>query len=97
MEKNVEKRLREKTRKELRGFAFKFISPGTTGVPDRLVLVPWRRFYLVELKFGKNGLSPRQKIIQKALGLIGIKVYVLYSNKDVDDFIEFVKGEQMFD
>ena len=50
IESTVEKRLCKKVKNELHGWALKFISPGLSGVPDRIVLLPGGRIYFVELK-----------------------------------------------
>ena len=40
-EKDIEKYLRDEIKK-VGGIAYKFVSPGNSGVPDRLVLLPGR-------------------------------------------------------
>ena len=40
LEKEVERYLREQVKKRLGGMALKFVSPGLSGVPDRVVLLP---------------------------------------------------------
>ena len=44
----------------LGGRAYKFVSPGNTGVPDRLVVLPGGRIIFVELKTDTGKLSPMQ-------------------------------------
>ena len=39
LENELEKKLRDKVKK-LGGKAYKFVSPGNAGVPDRLVVLP---------------------------------------------------------
>lgn len=39
LENELEKKFRERI-KDLGGKAYKFVSPGTAGVPDRLVVLP---------------------------------------------------------
>ena len=41
LEKDIEKYLRDEIKK-VGGIAYKFVSPGNSGVPDRLVLLPGR-------------------------------------------------------
>ena len=48
-EKDVENYL-VKSVKELGGVAFKFISPGNAGVPDRICVMPEGLVYFVEVK-----------------------------------------------
>ena len=88
-EKKIEQRLKRKV-KELGGLCLKWVSPGMTGVPDRLVFLP-QQIYLVELKDPKGELSPRQKLVISLLDQLGIKVHVLCSDLMVDDFIKEIK------
>lgn len=55
-EKSVEKILGEKVKK-LGCLYYKFVSPGTIGVPDRIIICPNGLVIFVELK--KPGKSPR--------------------------------------
>lgn len=85
-EKKIEQRLVKKI-KESGGLCLKWVSPGMTGVPDRLVFFR-QRVHLVELKDPKGELSPRQKLVISQLDQLGIKVHVLWSDQMVDDFIK---------
>ncbi len=90
-EKQIEKYLIKKI-KEIDGLCLKWTSPGTAGVPDRIVLTAWGEVYFVELKAeGKrNNLSKVQKVFFEKLRQMCYEVYVLASYKDVDDFIRDV-------
>jgi hypothetical protein len=55
-EKDIESYLRDQVKK-IKGIAYKFESPGNSGVPDRLVLLPDGKIYFVELK--APGKKPR--------------------------------------
>ena len=88
-EKKIEQRLLKKV-KELGGLCLKWTSPGTTGVPDRLVFYK-AQVYLVELKDPKGELSARQKYVISQLDQLRIKVHVLWSDQMVDSFIEGIK------
>ena len=48
-ERDVERYLRERV-KQLGGRAYKFVSPGNNGVPDRIVMLPGGKLFFVELK-----------------------------------------------
>ena len=64
-ESSLERKVRQLV-KARGGWAFKFISPGTPGVPDRICVFPGGKIVFVELKRPgrNNGLSPQQwKII----------------------------------
>ena len=58
MEKSVEKYLRQQVKKA-GGLALKFVSPGFTGVPDRIILMPGARVYFAETK--DLGKTPRPR------------------------------------
>lgn len=49
LEKHIESKLRKKV-KELGGRAYKFVSPGNSGVPDRLIVLPNGKIGFAELK-----------------------------------------------
>ena len=59
-EKNVERKLVEGVKK-LGGMAYKWVSPGNDGVPDRVVVLPNGHVVFVELKTDKGRLSALQK------------------------------------
>ncbi len=88
-EKSIETRLRENIKKR-GGVAFKFTSPSTDGVPDRLVCLPVNRFYLVETKAPGQRLRPTQKIIRDMLALMGITVHIVDSYEKLDDFLNMI-------
>ena len=87
-EKKVEQRLVRKV-KEQGGLCLKWVAPGTTGVPDRLVFLRGQ-VHLVELKDPKGVLSPRQRLMIKELSELGITVAVLSSIDEVDAFMETI-------
>lgn len=83
MEKTVEEYLRRRV-KEAGGLALKFVSPGWTGVPDRIILMPGARVYFAETKDTGKEPRPRQKRVHKILRELGFKVYVPDSRTSVD-------------
>jgi hypothetical protein len=85
-EKSIEKHLKDEAEK-LGGKAFKFSSPGNAGVPDRIVIISGRVWF-VELKRPGKDLRPIQKFRKNQFDKLGIKVWVLDSLEKVDDFIE---------
>jgi hypothetical protein len=85
-EKRLEQRLVKKV-KEKGGLCLKWTSPGTTGVPDRLVILHGQ-VRPVELKDPKGKLSLRQNLMISELARRGVPVAVLWSDEDVDNFVD---------
>ena len=86
MEKDIESKL-VKLVKQHRGFCLKWVCPGWSGVPDRIVLLPDARIYFVELKRPKGGhLSRLQEKWREKLQALGFKHYVIWNYEDLEDF-----------
>lgn len=86
-EQEIEQKLRQAV-KEMGGRAYKFISPGNIGVPDRIVIMPGRQVIFVELKTEVGRLTPVQKAQIGYLERMGQDVRVLYGMDDVESFID---------
>lgn len=86
-ERQIEQKLRNGV-KAKGGLALKFVSPGTAGVPDRIVLVPGGRVYFVELKAPGKRLSPKQVKMATVLERLGHRVEVIDSMEKVKEFVE---------
>lgn len=86
-EQEIEQKLREAV-KRMGGRAYKFISPGNVGVPDRIVIMPGRQVIFVELKTEVGRLTPVQKAQIGYLERLGQDVRVLYGMDDVEKFID---------
>lgn len=86
-EQEIEQKLREAV-KRMGGRAYKFISPGNVGVPDRIVIMPGRQVIFVELKTKVGRLTPAQKAQIGYLEGLGQDVRVLYGVDDVKSFID---------
>ena len=83
----VEAKLRdEMTRRGC--LCYKWVSPGNTGVPDRIIITPRGDVILVELKTERGRLSAVQKAQIRQLRAHGIETWVLYGAEDVARFIE---------
>lgn len=92
LEKDVENRLRIKI-KELGGKAYKWVSPGNAGVPDRIILLPGGRIYFVETKRPKGKARALQDRQIEKIRSLGFEVLVIDSKQRVDEFISKLKGE----
>ena len=73
-EKGTERYLCEEIKKS-GGTAYKFVSPGRTGVPDRLICLPGGRIFFVELKSEGKKSTKKQKHEQYKLRKLGFRVY----------------------
>lgn len=90
-EKAIEQYLVKKVR-EAGGRAYKFVSPGNRGVPDRVVIFPGGRVVFAEIKCKTGKLSAQQKNqIEKLRGL-NQTVQVIYSKEDVNRFMSEFGG-----
>ena len=74
------------------GLCYKWVSPGQTGVPDRLVIIDGK-VWGVELKTETGRLSPVQHVQLQRLREHGLPCRVLYGLGDVDAFLrELTEG-----
>lgn len=89
-EKDIEQQLVNKT-KARGGIAFKFVSPGRAGVPDRLILLPTARIGFIEVK--APGEKPRklQVHMHKMLRGLGFKVYVLDDTNQIGEILDEIQ------
>lgn len=86
----VEKRLVDGAKKH-GGKAYKWVSPGNSGVPDRIVLLPEGRLFFVELKRPGEKPRPLQVSVHKFMEKLGFKVYVIDTVEGVDQFYREVE------
>ena len=87
-EKQIESKLVKAVR-DAGGMCPKLVSPGTDGIPDRMVLLPGCRIAFVEVK--APGKEPRQLQIYRheQLRSLGFPVFVL---DDPERISEILKG-----
>jgi len=83
----IEGYLRDRV-KSVGGRAYKFTSPGNSGVPDRLVLLPGGRCIFVELKAPGKEPTPIQLLQHNKLRALGFTVLVIDSKQKADEFIK---------
>ena len=86
----LESQLEQKMKKTVEGMGgmfLKWTSPGFTGVPDRIALLPDGRVVFVEVKRPgtKDGRSARQKRVAAQLNDLGFSVIRAASLKDLTD------------
>ncbi len=90
-EKQIEEAL-VKAVKKSGGMCPKFVSPGTDGMPDRLVLLPEGRGAFVEVK--APGGKPReiQLLRHEGLRALGFRVFVLDGAEQIPEIIRRIEG-----
>ncbi|CDQ17960.1 VRR-NUC domain-containing protein [Halobacillus karajensis] len=87
-ESRLEKKLKNRVER-LGGWAMKFTSPGISGVPDRLIILPGKMLF-VEMKAPGGKLRPLQVKRKKQIESFGHDVYVVNSEESLERFIKEV-------
>lgn len=95
LESEVEKKLCKKVKEELHGRAFKFVSPGFSGVPDRIILVPMGRIYFVETKAPGKKLRKLQEWVRGLIQELGFVVLQIDTPEKVEVFIRQVMSNEI--
>lgn len=90
-ERDVEQYLIRKV-KEIGGKSWKWVSPGTAGVPDRICVLPEGNVWFVEVKRPGGRQSVQQKLIRKTLLDLGCNSAVVYGKKGVDTWLRYTKA-----
>lgn len=84
LEKEIEKKLTAMV-KSHGGLCLKWVCPGWSGVPDRMLLLPGGRVIFVETKRPKGGkVSELQKWWNKKLTKLGFYAFFVYTYQDID-------------
>lgn len=91
-ENDIEKYL-VKRMKDLGALCFKWTSPGTRGVPDRIVIYKGIICF-VELKAPGKKPRPDQELMHKKLRNQRARVYVINSKDEVISFKRFLENSQ---
>lgn len=85
-EKEIEEKFREAV-KRAGGKAYKFVSPGNGGVPDRLAVLPGGHIGFVEVKAPGKHPTPLQQARMRELRGLGCCVRVLDSLEGIDGVV----------
>ena len=84
LEKEIEKKLTDMV-KSHGGMCLKWVCPGWSGVPDRILLLPGGLVVFVETKRPKGGkISALQKWWQHRLTKLGFYACFVFTYKDID-------------
>lgn len=88
LEKEIEQKL-VKTVKAHGGYCLKWVCPGWSGVPDRIILLPGARVIFCEVKRPKGGrLSALQKKWREWLTALGFEHFTLWTLEELLIFEE---------
>jgi hypothetical protein len=83
-EKDIEQKLTAMVKRH-GGFCLKWVCPGWSGVPDRILLLPGGRVYFVETKRPKGGrLSALQRKWHEWLTALGFLSGFVWSETDIE-------------
>lgn len=88
-EKVIEKKLVTEVKKK-GGICPKWVAPGFDGMPDRIVLLPGRKFGFVEVKAPGEKPRPLQVARHKLLSRLGFQVHVLDDISRIGEIIEAI-------
>ncbi len=90
-EKEIEQKLVDTVKKH-GGICPKFVSPGFSGMPDRIVLLPKGKFAFVELKAPNKKPRPLQVVRHKLLMGLGFRVYVIDEMEQIGGVIDEIRA-----
>ena len=74
--------------KAMGGFSPKLVSPGTDGMPDRLVLFPGGKLAFVEMKAPGMQMRPLQVRRKRQLEALGFRVYCVDRPEQIGQILE---------
>lgn len=92
LEKELEKKFVEAVKKA-GGKAYKFTSPGSVGVPDRLVVFPENKIGFVELKQTGKKPTKNQMLQMTRLAVMDCRVYLLDRSEDIKFILEDIQTD----
>jgi len=90
-EKEIEKKLKSEVNAH-DGICWKFVSPGTAGVPDRIILMPKGKIAFVEVKTKGEKPRPLQLSRHRFLRKLGFKVYILDDVSQIGGIIDEIQS-----
>lgn len=74
------------------GKAYKFVSPGTDGMPDRIIILPGGKVSFIELKAPGQKPRPLQVRRHQQLHDLGITVHILDNTDHIDKVIHAIQA-----
>lgn len=93
-ESTIEARLR-KAVERAGGRCLKWVCPGHTGVPDRIIIMPGGRVYFAELKAPGEKERARQGYVQRKLRELGFTVFSSVDSVErIGEVMQEIGGKQ---
>lgn len=89
LEKEIEQYLRKEIKKH-KGMALKFVTPGFSGVMDRIILMPEGKIFFAEIKAPGKKLRSRQVYVKELFENLGLKIYKIDSKEQAKKLIDEV-------
>ncbi len=74
------------------GICWKFVSPSTAGVPDRIILMPNGRIAFVELKAPGKEMRPLQVHRKRQLEALGFRVYCIDMKEQIAEVLHEIQA-----
>ena len=90
-ERQIEQRLIAEVRKR-HGLCPKWVSPGLSGVPDRIILLPGGRVAFAELKAPGKTFRTQQRYRKAQLERLGFRVYVIDSTEQIGGVLDEISA-----
>ena len=94
MEKDLEAKVGRWVRRR-GGLWLKWVSPGYTGVPDRILIRPGGLIAFVEMKQETGRRMKRQRYVGDVLRSYGFKVFVIYNEEQALTMMREVFGDEV--
>ena len=73
------------------GVCWKFVSPGTAGVPDRIILMPMGRIAFVEVKAPSERPRKLQLARHRLLRRLGFRTFVLDNPEQIGGILDEIQ------
>lgn len=90
LEKEIEARLHKRI-KARKGLCLKWVCPSSSGVPDRICLLPGGRIVFVETKRPKGSrVAELQKYWARVLKGLGFQHYFIFTFEAVEELMEVI-------